>query len=87
MWINRTSTCAGPLEKPGKCPAPRPDLFGVCANQCARDSDCKGADKCCRNPCGAFTCQHPVGIFPPRPSCKTVVSGVNYSMAERVSAG
>ncbi|XP_066582941.1 uncharacterized protein [Prorops nasuta] len=46
-----------PAENPGSCPA-YPTGPWVCSSTCTVDSDCKGIKKCCRNRCGAFTCQN-----------------------------
>ncbi|XP_076445861.1 uncharacterized protein LOC143283502 [Babylonia areolata] len=56
-------------EKPGQCPRPNPYDAGICASTCNTDSDCKGNDKCCKNACGATTCQAPI------PSCDFVKCG------------
>ncbi|XP_072031928.1 uncharacterized protein [Amphiura filiformis] len=43
-------------EKNGYCPAVTLDQVGICVNECSRDYDCTGTEKCCKNGCG-FTCQ------------------------------
>ncbi|XP_070190814.1 keratin-associated protein 4-1-like isoform X2 [Littorina saxatilis] len=61
-----------PTQKPGQCPVQQPGSVGICASNCRSDSDCQGAQKCCRNPCGALTCQNPAQT---RPSCSNVRCG------------
>ncbi|XP_076445004.1 uncharacterized protein LOC143282961 [Babylonia areolata] len=61
-----------PAEKVGRCPAPDQYSFGICASTCSSDSDCAGSSKCCKNGCGATTCQRPLDS---RPSCDTVKCG------------
>ncbi|CAK9797323.1 unnamed protein product [Anthophora plagiata] len=43
-------------EKPGSCPAV-PKGRWVCSPTCSVDTDCRGTLKCCKNRCGALTCQ------------------------------
>ncbi|KAK7500030.1 hypothetical protein BaRGS_00008577, partial [Batillaria attramentaria] len=59
-------SAGGGSTKPGQCPAPVTDgsVVGICANTCSVDSDCSGALKCCRNECGATTCQQPMDAQP-----------------------
>lgn len=47
-----------PTEKPGSCPAV-PTGRWICSPTCRDDSDCRGNSKCCKNRCGALTCQKP----------------------------
>ncbi|CAK9831789.1 unnamed protein product [Anthophora retusa] len=58
------SVCSKPVtmrqadtrEKPGSCPAV-PKGRWVCSPTCSVDTDCRGTLKCCKNRCGALTCQ------------------------------
>uniref|UniRef100_H9GTP1 WAP domain-containing protein n=1 Tax=Anolis carolinensis TaxID=28377 RepID=H9GTP1_ANOCA len=47
------------LEKPGKCPVPRPNLSLACEHFCSSDSECPGAKKCCYQSCKK-ACYDPV---------------------------
>ncbi|KAL8179831.1 UNVERIFIED_CONTAM: hypothetical protein K2H54_073318 [Gekko kuhli] len=52
---------------PGKCP--KPMGFGLCAEMCAKDSDCRADEKCCSNSCG-HNCMKAIRVTPgrcPRP--------------------
>ncbi|PVD28969.1 hypothetical protein C0Q70_11566 [Pomacea canaliculata] len=53
------SLCCPAPVKSGQCPVLPPDSSGICASNCQSDSDCDDDLKCCRNPCGALTCQSP----------------------------
>ncbi|KAI8492388.1 receptor antagonist [Branchiostoma belcheri] len=53
--------------KPGVCPPIPPMAVGICASTCDGDHYCAGADKCCRNACGAFTCAPPTDVTTPSP--------------------
>ncbi|XP_033332443.1 WAP four-disulfide core domain protein 2 [Megalopta genalis] len=53
-----TMRAENPREKAGYCPAV-PKGRWVCSPTCNIDSDCRGSLKCCRNRCGALTCQKP----------------------------
>ncbi|XP_019630145.1 PREDICTED: papilin-like isoform X2 [Branchiostoma belcheri] len=53
--------------KPGVCPPIPPMAVGICATTCYGDHYCAGADKCCRNACGAFTCAPPTDVTTPSP--------------------
>ncbi|KAG8222747.1 hypothetical protein J437_LFUL008145 [Ladona fulva] len=46
------------MTKPGSCPA-KPSGPWVCSHSCTSDADCRGKLKCCKNRCGALTCQKP----------------------------
>ncbi|XP_022088704.1 neurogenic locus notch homolog protein 1-like isoform X2 [Acanthaster planci] len=55
--------------KPGTCPMPPMDSFGICVDSCMSDDDCEGRAKCCSNGCG-HTCVDPEeqpGECPARP--------------------
>ncbi|XP_015589777.1 waprin-Phi1 [Cephus cinctus] len=45
-------------EKSGSCPTV-PTGRWICSPTCSTDGDCRGARKCCKNRCGALTCQKP----------------------------
>jgi hypothetical protein len=59
--------CIAPKDnepKAGKCPLPSAEvetpLWGICDGHfCDVDSDCKGNQKCCYNPCGSPVCVAP----------------------------
>ncbi|XP_046553956.1 perlwapin-like [Haliotis rubra] len=36
-----------PKNKPGSCPVPKPDQFGISIAECSTDVDCEGDLKCC----------------------------------------
>ncbi|XP_038046008.1 major yolk protein-like [Patiria miniata] len=44
--------------KPGQCPVISADseIVGVCVSNCRDDSQCDGAQKCCKTPCGGAMC-------------------------------
>ncbi|KAK2142113.1 hypothetical protein LSH36_995g01050, partial [Paralvinella palmiformis] len=44
-----------PLQKPGKCPALRKGVMGICVHLCKDDYDCPNDLKCCSTGCG-HTC-------------------------------
>ncbi|XP_070190812.1 keratin-associated protein 29-1-like [Littorina saxatilis] len=72
VCCQRNGPTQPPTQKPGQCPVTQPGSVGICASNCRSDSDCQGAQKCCRNPCGAQTCQNPAQT---RPSCDYVRCG------------
>jgi hypothetical protein len=41
------------------CPDTVEGSFGICANICAQDRQCKGNQHCCRNECGGRVCVDP----------------------------
>ncbi|XP_046386958.1 WAP four-disulfide core domain protein 2-like [Ischnura elegans] len=47
-----------PSVKKGSCPA-EPKGPWICSHMCSADADCRGRFKCCKNRCGALTCQKP----------------------------
>ncbi|KAL8602638.1 hypothetical protein ACOMHN_018175 [Nucella lapillus] len=69
--------------KAGQCPVPRPGQLGICASTCSSDAKCPGIEKCCRNPCGATTCQRPQGLIPIKPSCATAKCGAGQKCVMR----
>ncbi|XP_034938397.1 waprin-Phi1-like [Chelonus insularis] len=59
------STCSKPAirdeslsGKSGSCPR-NPVGRRPCSSTCTTDSDCQGSKVCCKNRCGALTCQLP----------------------------
>ncbi|XP_078000283.1 uncharacterized protein LOC144452853 isoform X2 [Glandiceps talaboti] len=56
-------------DKPGTCPAPQGDTFGVCAELCSNDHDCPDDHKCCSNGCGQ-ACSAPEADLSTLPPCE-----------------
>ncbi|XP_006811183.1 uncharacterized protein LOC102804263 [Saccoglossus kowalevskii] len=49
-------------NKDGVCPVVDKDSIGSCQQECEKDSECDGENKCCSNGCGRM-CQAPVFAF------------------------